>query len=192
MLDDPSLKAVVRGAAFHPYEGPANAMTKLHEAHPEIEMHMTEEGDGFDPTNVAVCRLGSGYVNMMKNWSRSIFLWNIALNEAGKPHIGPFFKFGEENGGGILQIHSKTREVKYGHQYWALGHFSKFVKRGAIRIASECDVNGINHVAFINPNGEYVVVIVNAGEATEMSLDIKGRYAQIPVPETSTLTLVFK
>lgn len=192
MLDDPTLKAVVKGAAFHPYEGPAEVMTKLHDAHPEIDVHMTEEGDGFDPTNTAVCRLGSGYVNMMKNWSRSIFLWNIALNEAGKPHIGPFFKFGEENGGGMLQIHSKTREVKFGHQYYALGHFSKYIKRGAVRISSECDVSGINQVAFVNPDGEYVVVLVNPGEATEMSVEVQGRYAQVPVPEASTMTLVFK
>ncbi len=192
MLDDPGLKAVVKGAAFHPYEGPATAMTKLRDAHPEIDVHMTEEGAGFNPTNTAVCGLSTGYVDMMKNWSRSIFLWNIALNEFGKPHVGPFFRFEEENGGGILQIHSKTREVKFGHQYYALGHFSRFIKRGAVRIESECDVNGINQVAFVNPNGEYVVVLVNPGEATEISVEVRERYAQVPVPEASTITLVFK
>ena len=129
---------------------------------------------------------------MMRNWSRSIFCWNIALDETGKPNIGPFFKHANENGGGMLQIYSQTREVKYGGQYWALGHFSKFVKRGARRIASECDVNGIQNVAFENPDGEYVIVLVNQGEATEVSIDMKDRYAQVAIPECSMCTLVFR
>lgn len=192
MLDDPDFKAVVKGAAFHPYEGPAEAMTKLHEMHPGIDMHMTEEGAAFSQTGEVICSTGIGFVNMMRNWSRSIFCWNIALNEAGKPHIGPFFQFGDENGGGMLQIHSKTHEIQYGAQYWALGHFSKYVKRGAFHIASDCDVAGIHNVAFVNPDGEYVVVVVNPGPATEISLDAGERYAQVELPAGSVSTLIFK
>ena len=192
MLDDPSFKAFVKGVAFHPYEGPAEVMTKLHDMHPEIDMHMTEMGSASSTTSEAVCSTGIEFIKMMANWSRSIFCWNIALDEKGKPHIGPFFQFDQENGGGMLQIHSKTHEVKYGAQYWALGHFSKFVKRGARRIWSECDVHGIHNVAFVNPNGEYVVVVANPGSATEISLAIKDRYAQIPLAESSLSTMIFK
>ena len=191
MLDDPSLKAVVKGVAFHPYEGPAEVMTKLHEYHPEVDVHMTELGGGFEPSPENICNDAAGFVDMMKNWSRSIFLWNIALNEQGKPHIGPFFQFDRTDGGGILQIHSKTQEVKHGHQYYALGHFSKYVKRGAVHIASECDVKGISQVAFQNPDGKYVVILVNPGEATEVSVALKDRYFQVATPEASTMTLVF-
>ena len=192
MLDDPSLKAVVKGVAFHPYEGPAGAMTKLHELHPDVDTHITEVGTYFDPTDKGICLMGAKYIDMMRNWSRSIFCWNTALNEQGKPHCGPFFQFERTDGGGMVQIHSQTGEVKYGCQYYTLGHFSKYVKRGAVRIASEIDVPGIEQVAFINPNGEYVVIVVNPGEATEISIAVGDRYAQVPIPDTSMSTLIFK
>jgi glucosylceramidase len=192
MLDDSKLKGVVKGAAFHPYEGTADMMTRLHEAHPEIDIHMTEEGTFFDTGIEAVCKNGSGFIDMMKNWSRSIFCWNIALDEMGKPNIGPFFQMGGKKVGGAIEIHSKTREVIYGCQYWALGHFSRYVDRNAVRIESHCDVEGINQVAFENPDGEYVVVIVNSGGATELSLELKDRYAQVQIPEECMCTLIFK
>ena len=191
MLDDSETKSVVKGVAFHPYEGPAEAMTKLHELHPDVDMHITEVGTYFDPTDKGVCLMGAKYIDMLRNWSRSIFCWNTALNEGGKPHIGPFFQFERQDGGGMVQIHSKTGEVRYGCQYYTLGHLSKYIKRGAVRIASECDVEGIRQVAFRNPNGEYVVIIVNPGEATEISIALNDRYVQVPIPDTSMSTLVF-
>ena len=192
MLDDPSLKAVVKGTAFHPYEGYAESMSNLHDMHPDTDMHMTEAGSIFDPTIEGVCRNGTAFINAIRNWSRSIFCWNMVRDEANKPNIGPFFRCGQEDGGAILQIHSKTREIKYGGQYWALGHFSKYVERGARRIASDYVVTGLNNVAFINPSGEFVVIIVNPGAATEVSLNLKDRYAQVPITESSLTTLIFR
>jgi glucosylceramidase len=192
MLDEPSLKAVVKGIAYHPYEGPAESMSMLHELHPDVDAHMTEQGSGFLPTPEAVCENGAMYVDMMRNWSRSIFCWNIALDETGKPHIGPFFQHGSKDGGGLLQIHSGTNNVTYGCQFWALGHFSKYVKRGAVRLASTCDMQGICQVAFRNPDGGYAVVLVNRGPATEATLVVGERHAQVPVPESAMMTLLFR
>jgi glucosylceramidase len=191
MLEDPGLRAVVKGTAFHPYGGDASAMTKLHDLFPDQELHMTEWGGPFAETSEGLCMRGAGYLDMMKNWCRTIFCWNLALFETGKPHIGPFFQFAAEDRGGLLQVNSKTHEVKYSSAFWAISHFSKYVKRGAIHIDSVCDVESIKHVAFVNPDGEYVVVLVNAGRATEISLEVKGRYAHIPVSESSMMTLIF-
>ncbi len=188
MLDDPSFKAVVKGVAFHLYEGPAEAMTLLHDIHPEIDMHMTEMGTGNDQSNTGICSIARAFTDMLRNWSKSIFCWNLALDETGKPHLGPFLG----GGGGVLQINSQTHEITKNGQYWALAHFSKFIKRGARRIGSESTSANFYHVAFINPDGEYVVVITNPGPATEVSLDLKDRYAAFPVPECSISTVTFK
>jgi glucosylceramidase len=99
---------------------------------------------------------------------------------------------GQQDGGGLLQGRIETSEVRFNSEYYCLGHFSKFVRRGARRIASECDVPGLHNVAFRNPDGEYVVVVVNTGEVTEMSLVIEGRCAQVPIAAGSMATLVFK
>ncbi len=191
MLDEPTLKAVVKGVAFHPYEGLPESMSMLHDLHPEIDAHMTEQGSGFTPNAESVCLNGSMFVEMMNNWSRSIFCWNIALDETGKPHIGPFFQHGKQDGGGLMQIHTKTNEVTYGCQYYALGHFSKFVKRGAMCLASSCNEPSLYQVAFKNPDGSHVIVIVNKGTETEATIAIDGKHALVTIPEVSMITLLF-
>ncbi|HET6485930.1 MAG TPA: glycoside hydrolase family 30 protein, partial [Spirochaetia bacterium] len=192
MLEDAGLRSVVRGIAWHPYEGEETAMTRVHELHPEVDAHMTEWGGPFDEDMEAVCTRGLRFIDMMRNWSRSIFCWNLALDERGKPHIGPFVQFDQNNGGGLLQIHSASREVRRSSMLYALGHFSKFVKRGAIRIGSDCDVGGIRQVAFINPDGEHVVVLINEGAATEVSLVVGDRFTLVPLTPRSMSTVLFR
>lgn len=192
MLDDPSFKPFVKGIAWHPYEGPAEAMSWLHERHPDVDAHMTELGAAWKNDPDAVCADGRTFISIMRNWSRSLFCWNIVLDETGKPHIGPFIHTGEGEGGGMVQINSKTHEVKYGPQYKALAHFSKYVKRGARCIDSQCDVDRVSCVAFRNPDGGYAVVVSNAGDAANLSLVVKDRYAQAALPARSLCTLVFR
>ena len=49
----------------------------------------------------------------------------VATDEHGKPNIGPY------PCGGIVIINAHTQEVIRSGQYWALAHFSRFMKRGA-------------------------------------------------------------
>jgi glucosylceramidase len=190
--EDQAFRSVVKGVAFHPYEGQPTVMSDLKALHPEMDMHLTEWGGGYDEKIEGLCARGVTIIDIMRNWCRTMFCWNIILDETGKPHIGPFFTPGEQNGGGLLQYRTSTKEVRYSSCCHALGHFSKFVKRGARRIASECDMPGIHNVAFLNADGRYVVVIVNTGEATEMSLVVEDRAAQVPLSATSMTTLIFQ
>ena len=187
MLEDQGVKNMVKGVAFHPYEGSSEVMTKLHELYPDIDMHSTEIGMLNDNYLINWCQWGTLFSDILRNWAKSIMCWNIALNEKGKPHIGPFL-----NGAAMLTIDSKTHEITKSAQYYALGHFSKFVKRGARVISSEGSFKDLSHVAFQNPDGEYVVVITNSGAETEVSLNIEDRIAQINIPEDSICTLTFK
>ena len=188
MLDDPDFKGTVSGIAYHLYQGSAEAMTWVHDAHPEIDVHMTEVGGGTSElTSDAICRITKGFNEILQNFAKSIFCWNLALDEKGKPNIGPFMKRA-----GIIQINSQTQEIQYNDQYWALAHYSRFIKRGARQIASKCDHENISQSAFINPDGNYVVVVTNNGPEEDISLDIQGRYAIVEIPEKSVCTLTFK
>jgi len=70
-----------------------------------------------------------------------------------------------------MTIHSITKEITYSGQYWALCHFSRFVDRGARRIASMCSEEGISHVAFENPYGSSAAVLTNPGRAATVVLE---------------------
>jgi glucosylceramidase len=51
--------------------------------------------------------------------------------------------------------------------FWALGHFSKFVRRGATRIDSQSAAAELQHCPFQNPDGSLVGVITNSGRERE-------------------------
>lgn len=46
--------------------------------------------------------------------------------------------------------------------YYYIGHFSKYVKKGAKRIGSSCFSSDLETVSFKNPDGSVVSVVLNA------------------------------
>ena len=57
---------------------------------------------------------------------------------------------------------SETNEMTVTPIYYYIGHFSKYVKRGAKRIAYSKHFDVIDVCPFVNPDGSVVCVILNA------------------------------
>ena len=125
------------------------------------------------------------YVGILRNWARCITGWNLALDEHGKPNIGPF------DCGGLVTIHSGTQAITRSGQYWASAHFSKLVQRGAHVIASAGDVEGVSHVAFQNPDGGHVAVLANTGQKQDVPLRWGNQSTEIKVAANSVITLAW-
>jgi glucosylceramidase len=186
-LDDPKVNQYVDGVAWHPYVGHAGSMTRVHEAHPDKHMYWTEGGSDYkDPrylTNWA--HWGSTVTEILRNWSRCVIAWNLALDESGKPNIGPF------DCGGLVTIHSKTGEISRSGQYWAFTHFSSAIRRGARRIGSSGEFAGVSHVAFANPDGTMGAVLTNAAAERKILLRLNGRETEVRLPADSVTTLTW-
>ncbi|HEX2952275.1 MAG TPA: hypothetical protein VHV83_22300, partial [Armatimonadota bacterium] len=92
MLDDPRVRAVVDGVAFHPYTGEPEMMSRLCEAHPGTRLYWTEGGPSMARGKVDTewCVWGTRMTGAIRNGCRSFTGWNLALDENGKPNIGPF------------------------------------------------------------------------------------------------------
>ena len=131
-LDDPNVNQFVDAVAWHGYAGDVSAMTRVHDAHPEKHMHWTEGGPGYtDPRyQTDWTSWSSNFTGILRNWARSIIAWNLALDESGKPNIGPF------DCGGVVTIDSKTGKITRSGQYWAPAHFSRAIRRGARRVTN--------------------------------------------------------
>src|SRR6185436_3430590 len=89
--------------------------------------------------------------------------WNIALDSAGGPHLG-----GCAACTGLLTL-LPDGTVRTDAEFYTIGHLSKFVRPGAVRIASTSfgttGWNGqIMDVAFRNPDGSTVVVVHNEND----------------------------
>ena len=184
-LDDPDVRKYTNAVAWHGYVGGASMMSKVHEAHPDAEMHWTEGGPDYTSPDYATdwAQWGHTFAEALRNWCQSLTGWNLALDEKGRPNIGPF------TCGGLVTIHSQSKEITRSGQYWAFAHFSRLIRRGARRFDSQGMLPKVEHVACENPGGQKVLVVSNEGAARSVALQIGSMAAELPLEADSVTTL---
>jgi glucosylceramidase len=189
MLDKPELRPFVQGVAWHGYVGEAEMMTRVYHAHPDVD-HFWTEGGSFisNPAYLTEwSKWATDFTGILRNRARCIIAWNYALDEAGKPNIGPF------DCAGVVTIDSKTQEIRRGGQYWAFAHFSSHIKRGARVIESLGEVHEVSHVAALNPDGSHVAILTNNSEtAQKVTLLAGGAAVEVELAPQSVETLEWK
>jgi glucosylceramidase len=184
-LDDPVLRKYCNAVAWHGYVGKAEMASKVHDAHPDADMHWTEGGPDYTSPDYQTdwAKWGQIFSGAVRNWCSSVTAWNLALDEQGRPNIGPF------PCGGLVTIHSRTKEITRSGQYWAFAHFSRAIRRGARRFDSQSTIAGISHVAFENPDSGRVLVLSNAGGARQVVLHAGEMKADISLEKNSMTTV---
>ena len=84
--------------------------------------------------------------------------WNILLDETGGPnHVGNFC---------FAPIHADTRtgQLVYTPSYYFIGHFSKFVRPNAKRVATASSRSQLLSVSFRNEDGKMVTIVMNESD----------------------------
>jgi glucosylceramidase len=177
VLSDATAAGFTEGAAFHCYGGDPSAMTTFHDAFPQKSVYMTECSGG-DWQSDPLANTIDLAIQSTANWARAVSLWNMALDENKGPQ-----NHGCSTCRGVVTIDSGSGAVTYNADYYALGHFSKFVRPGAVRVASKASgasSASLLQVAFRNPDGRRALVAHNTGSAS----------ATLGVQEGSTLMTV--
>ena len=93
-----------------------------------------------------------------------------------------------------VPVHADTKsgELIYTNSYYYIGHFSKFVRPGAKRIASSPSRSQLLSTAFVNPDGKVSVVVMNkSDQKIEYYLWLDGQAAEVSSLPHSIQTLVF-
>jgi len=167
-LDDPGVRKFCQDVAWHGYVGSADMVNKVHEAHPDVAMHWTEGGPDYTSPDYLTdwAKWGQIFTSALRNWCESLTGWNLALDEKGQPNIGPF------PCGGVVTIHSQTKEITRSGQYWALAQFSRFIRRGARRFDSQGAIPDLEHVGLENPSGQRILVLSNAAADRTVTLQL--------------------
>src|SRR5246127_2059449 len=183
-LADPKLRKYANTVAWHDYYGSADMMSKVHDAYPEAEMHWTEGGPDYtDPGYLTDwCKWAGTFSSVLTNWCRSITAWNLALDEHGRPNIGPF------PCGGVVTIDSQSRNITRSGQYWAFAHYSRTIRRGAQRFQSQTTAADIKHVAVENPDGQKVLIVTNPGPSRALELRVANVAASVALKTDSVTT----
>ncbi|WP_207423021.1 glycoside hydrolase family 30 protein [Desertivirga brevis] len=198
ILNDPEAAKYVWGIGYHWYEtwtgaGMNFANVKLvNETFPSKNLIFTEGCiEKFDINKVNEWWLGERYgtslVNDFNSGTVAWTDWNILLDEKGGPnHVGNFC---------FAPIHADTRDGKliYTNSYYYLGHFSKFVKPGAKRIASSASRDFLSTTAFRNTDGSLAVVVLNTtDQSLPYHLWIDGKAAQTTSMPHSISTVIIR
>lgn len=189
-LSDPAAYEYIDGIAWHGYVGEPTAMSRVHDAFPAKNAYWTEGGpDIKSPDYQTDYTMWANEFNaILNNWARSLTAWNVALDEKGKPNVGPF------SCGGVITIDNATHKVTRSGQYWAFAHYSRHVHRGAHVFATDglgYDGAGgpVSHTGFRNPDGSYVVVLSNKGPEKQVQLLLGAQSLELDLPADSVQTL---
>ncbi len=196
ILSDPEAAKYATHIGYHWYEPWSggepmfNNVKLVNETFPDKPLIFTEGcADSFKYERINDWKLGELYGNSMihdfNNGTVAWTDWNILLDEKGGPnHVGNFC---------FAPVHGDTRtgELIYTNSYYYIGHFSKFIKTGARRIAASPSRSALISTAFQNPDGTISVVVMNkTDKEVPYFLWIEGQAAETKSPPHSIQTLV--
>lgn len=174
ILKDAKANPFVAGSAFHLYEGDISALSTVHDAFPNKDLYFTEQYTGSKSSFESDLKwsVKNVVIGSMRNWSVNALSWGLANDEFYKP----FTPGGCSTCKGALMI-DQAQNIKREVGYYIIGHASKFVPEGSVRIGSNISGNLYN-VAFKTPSGQTVLIVENDGTAAE-TFNIKYNKKQI-------------
>lgn len=161
VLADGGANPYVDGSAFHLYAGNISALTDVHNAYPNKNVYFTEQWVGA-PSNFGgdlSWHVNTLIIGATRNWSRNVLEWNLASDPNNNPHTPGGCS--SCLGGITVSGTSITRNVGY----YIIGHASRFVRPGAVRISSNLS-GSIQNVAFKNSDGSKVLIALNNGSSS--------------------------
>jgi len=167
VLEDLDAAKYVWGTAFHWY-GPEDfsEVGKTHQLFPDKHLLFTEGcqegGPHFDSWETGE-RYGRNMIGDFNNYVEGYIDWNLFLDDTGGPnHVNNLCD-------APVMMKIFQDKLIFQSSYYYIGHFSKFIKRGAKRVNIEVNSDLLG-VAFINPDKSIVVIVQNQTENEFISL----------------------
>lgn len=156
----------IAGAAWHGYGGVPGAQQIVQNQYPSLGAWMTEHSGGTWISD----QFTSDFLEIplvLRNAAKAYVKWSLALDQ----NLGPNLTQDASLGGcntctPIVTVNSSTGDITYDIEYYTLGHFSKFVLPGAVRVYSS-NTSAIASVAFQNPDGSIALIAYNNTSASQ-------------------------
>ncbi|WED23884.1 hypothetical protein L3Q72_21875 [Vibrio sp. JC009] len=194
MFDDAVASQYVYGIGIHWYMGDNYDNLKLiNDIYPDKKIWFTEGCQECGP-HIGDWNVGERYahsmINDLNHNSSAWCDWNLFLDETGGPnHVQNLCS-------APIIGDTANDDIIFNPSYYYFGHFSKFIKRGARRVAIATTSDDLEATAFVNPDGETVVVLMNrldkevvyALNKSEKNAD-RGAYIRMPARSIQTLII---
>jgi len=196
VMQNETTRTYVDGFAVHWYLDSIispNVLTKTHERFPDKFIMSTEASSGFLPWNKHVdlgsWERGEKYANdiidNLNNWVTGWVDWNLALDLNGGPtYINNFID-------SPIIVNSTAGEFYKQPMYYAIGHFSKFIPEGSIRINSNSNFK-MPMVAVTRPDNKTVLVLLNKKNyVVSISIQDGSKFINLNLEKKSITTLIY-
>ncbi len=179
----------VAGTALHGYGGNVKDTQRVVNAFPEKGVWFTEISGGLWATNFAdnmTWNMENIFMGSINLSAKGVLMWNIALDQNNGPKNG-----GCTNCRGVLTVNTETDVITKNEEYYIIGHFSKFVRKGALRIDAQSNNANLITSAFKNPDGSIVVVVHNkTNSQLNFQLNIHESNVSYQIPAKGTISFV--
>ncbi|OGX84600.1 glycoside hydrolase family 30 protein [Hymenobacter glacialis] len=187
VLNDPEAAQYVDGSAFHLYAGSIEALSQVHDAHPDKHLYFTEQwigAPGNFPGDLA-WHIQHLIIGATRNWARTVLEWNLAADPQQNPHTPGGCT--ECLGALTLAGNAVTRNPAY----YIIAHASKFAQPGSVRVASTLPA-GLPNVAFRAPDGSRVLVVLNQSPTPQaFNIGHRGKRLRTALPAGAVGTYVW-
>ncbi len=143
------------------------------------------EQKSLHPKYVPVYRYARDIIGCLNNWVDGWVDWNMVLDKQGGPN---WFKNWCCS---PVIVDPEKDEVYITPLYYAMAHFSKYIRPGAVRIGFENPDPKLMVTAALNPDQSIAVVVLNMNpEAKNIKLSLTGRSVEIPISAQAIQTIV--
>jgi glucosylceramidase len=188
ILNDPAAANFVDGSAFHLYAGDISTLSVVRNVNPNKNIYFTEQFTSSTGNFGADLQwhLRNVIVGASRNWSKNALEWNLANDSS----IGPHTSGGCTTCLGALTI-SDSENFTRNVGYYIIGHASKFVPLGSVRIGSNTLPN-LNNVAFKTPTGKKVLVVANDGTSLQtFKISFNNKWVTVSLDSGSVGTFIW-
>lgn len=191
ICSDPGANACAGAAGFHWYGGDHfEALRLVRRKYPDKLLMFTEGCIEYSRgSNSAQAENAERYAREILHGFNAglnaFFDWNLLLNADGGPnHKGNYCD-------APIMADAGLKSLRYNLSFDYIGHFSKYIRPGAVRIGATCYDDGLGFCAALNPDGTIAAVALNtSAEDRRGFVRLHGKLAEAVFPSRSISTLL--
>lgn len=189
-IENPELLAHIDGIGFHWYGGDHfEAIETVERLCPNKKLYFTEgcvEYSRFAHDQVKNANMyAHDLIGNFKHGLQAFIDWNLLLDLQGGPnHVGNYCA-------APILCNPNTQAIELQLSYYYLGHFSKFIQPQAKRITCSSYTHELECVAFKNPDGSLVSIVLNQSDKThKCQIGTKEQRIEVTLEPQSIMTLI--
>lgn len=193
ILEDKQARESIYGLGIHWYTGDHfEAVSMVKEKYPEQKIFFTEgcvEYSRFmDSSEIKKAEMyAHDMIGNFKHGLSAFFDWNLLLDSEGGPnHVKNYCA-------APIMCTEDGKNIQKRLSYYYIGHFSRYIKKGAKSIGITRYTDQIQACGFLNPDGERVLVIMNETDQVKpVTIREYGKGCDIEIQPHSIVTVCYE